>query len=285
MRARRSRRASLLCKSFPTFARGQPQPFRVFRNSRSVGAYRLASELLWSVARAICCIVAVLILGGCASSAPVPPTGARTFDDVHHIAIIVSGESPFALADDRLEPGRTLDEILKWHPYGGALRPIAKFVHRAINKVRDGDRVASATRHVEGVSPGTTVARSMARTLERSGWFREVRILQQEPTGESRPGEEGALVRIAVPAWGVIRVRDSDPAMVSGFADVQAHMMMGKTGVVVWEVNEDVTDPESAPLAAFVDNRDYARAAMVGVLEKAGQRLANELLYARGAGR
>jgi hypothetical protein len=230
-------------------------------------------------------IVAILFLGGCASSATAPPTGARPFDDVHRIAIIVSGESAFAVADDRVEPGRTFDEILKWHPYGGAFRPIAKLVHRAINKVRDADQVATAARNVEGVSPGSTVARSMARTLQESGGFREVRILEQEPSGESRPGDEGALVRVTVPAWGVIRVRDSDPGLVSGFADVQAHMMMGRTGVVVWEGNEDVTHPEPAPLASFVRNRDYARAAMVGVLEKAGQRLANELLYARSAGR
>jgi len=46
-----------------------------------------------------------------------------------------------------------------------------------------------------------------------------------------------------------------------------------------------VTHPESAPLASFVRNRDFARETMIGLLERAGQRLANELLYARSAGR
>ena len=126
------------------------------------------------------------------------------------------------MAEDRVEPGRTFDEILKWHPYGGALRPVARLVHRAINKVRDADQAATAARNVEGVSPGSTIARAMARTLEGSGEFNEIRILEREPSGEDRPRDDGALVRVTVPAWGVIRVREGDPDLVSGFADVQA---------------------------------------------------------------
>jgi hypothetical protein len=189
------------------------------------------------------------------------------------------------VAEDRVEPGRTFDEILKWHPYGGALRPVAKLVHRAINKVRDADQAATAARNVDGVSPGSAVARAMARTLERSERFDEVRILEREPSGEARPRDDEALVRVTVPAWGILRVRDGEPDLVSGFADVQALMVMGRTGVVVWDAREDVTLPESAPLASFVRNRDFARDAMNEVLDRAGQRLANELLYARSAGR
>ena len=235
--------------------------------------------------RAVGLGVATLFCWGCASSAPPPAPVARPFDDVHRVAIIVSGESAFAVSEDRVEPGRTFDEILKWHPYGGALRPVAKFVHRAINKVRDADQAATAARNVDGVSPGSTVARAMARTLEGSGRFQEIRILEREPSGDDRPRDGGALVRVTVAAWGLIRVREGEPDLVSGFADVQALMVMGRTGIVVWDGSEDVTHPESAPLASFVRNRDFARETMIGLLERAGQRLANELLYARSAGR
>ncbi len=245
----------------------------------------LALSLLWAMKRAIGLSVAMLVFLGCASSGMPPAPVARPFDDVQRVAIIVSGESAFVVGEDRVEPGRTFDEILKWHPYGGAFRPVAKLVHRAINKVRDADQNATAARNVDGVSPGSTVAGAMARTLEGSGAFQEVRILEREPSGDARPRDGGALVRVTVPAWGTIRVREGDPDLVSGFADVQALMVMGRTGVVVWDGREDVTLPESAPLASFVRNRDFAREAMVDVLERAGQRLANELLYARSAGR
>src|SRR5258705_1877730 len=118
--------------------------------------------------RAIGLGVALLFFSGCASSATPPPPVARPFDDVDRVAIIVSGEGAFAVAEDRVEPGRAFDEILKWHPYGGALRPVAKLVHRAINKVRDADQAATAARNVDGISPGSTVARAMVRTLEGS---------------------------------------------------------------------------------------------------------------------
>ena len=99
-------------------------------------------------------------------------------------------------------------------------------------------------------------------------------ILEREPTGEDRPRDDGALVRVTVPAWGIIRVREGDPDMVSGFADVQASMVMGKSRRRrCWDGSEDVTHPESAPFASFVRNRDFARETMTGVLEKAGQRL------------
>jgi hypothetical protein len=139
----------------------------------------LALSLLWPMDRAIGLSLVMLCFWGCASSAPPQSPAARPFDDLHHLAIIVSGESAFAVTEDRVEPGRTFDEILKWHPYGGALRPVAKFVHRAINKLRDADQAATAARNVDGVSPGSAVARAMARTLERSERFDKVRILER----------------------------------------------------------------------------------------------------------
>ena len=229
-------------------------------------------------------VLFVVVLSGCASTSPPQPT-ARPFENLRQLVVVASGDTTFAVTEHSAEPGRTFDEILKWHPYGGALRPVAKLVHRAINKVRDADQAATAARNVDGVSPGSTIARAMARTLEGSGEFNEIRILEREPSGEDRPRDDGALVRVTVPAWGVIRVREGDPDLVSGFADVQAQMVMGRTGVVVWDGSEDVTHPESAPLASFVRNRDFARETMIGLLERAGQRLANELLYARSAGR
>jgi len=229
----------------------------------------------------------VLFLWGCASSpsprAPAP--SARPFDDVRRVAIVASGESAFTLANDSAEPGRTLDEILKWYPYGGAFRPVGKLVHRAVNSLRNVDRVAVATRNVEGISPASVVARAMARTLQASGALADVRALEGEPGGEGRPGEDTVLVRVTVPAWGIVRVRQDDAELVSGFADVRGEMVMRGTGVVLWNDSEDVTHPEPAPLASFVRDRTFMREAMVAVLERAGQRLASELLYARSAGR
>jgi hypothetical protein len=139
--------------------------------------------------RAIGLSVAMLFLWGCASSGTPPTPVARPFDDVPRVAIIVSGESAFAIAEDRVQPGRTFDEIMKWHPYGAALGPVAKLVHRAINKLRDADQTATAPA-MSMVSPGSP-SPGQARTL---GSEVRVRILEREPSGD-RPRDDGRSAR------------------------------------------------------------------------------------------
>jgi len=234
----------------------------------------------------------LLFLSGCASSsshpavpAPSPLDEVRALDGVRRISIVVSGESAFTVTQLRPEPGRTFDEILKWYPSGAALRPIAKLVHRAINSLRDVDHVAEAFRHVDGISPGTIVTRAMAQALQSSGAFADVRALEHEPGGDGGAGEDAAVVRVTVPAWGITQVRQDDRDLVAGFADVRAQMSARGTGVVRWTDAEDVTHPEAAPIASFERDGSFARDVMVEVLERAGRRLATELLYARGPAR
>jgi len=90
---------------------------------------------------------------------------------------------------------------------------------------------------------------------------------------------------VTVPAWGLVRVREGKPDLLAGFADVRAQMVVRETGTVVWEHDEDVTHPERLPLQAFTRDSEFARQGLLEVLERAGQRVANEFLYARGAGR
>jgi len=233
-------------------------------------------------------VLVVLSLAGCASSTPPSRPAARPFDDVRRVIVVPSGgDSAFAVIEYSAEPGRTFDEILKWIPwlpYQAALRPAAQLVHRGINWALEADRAATATTRLQGLSPRSVVAESVARTLETTGWFDEVRVVEREPGAEERRGTD-ALIRVAVPTWGLVRVRDGDEGLLSGFADVRGQMAMPRTGIVLWEESQDVTSPEQIPVDAFLRDGDFARQEMVVVLERAGQRLANELLYSRSAGR
>ena len=230
----------------------------------------------------------VLSLAGCASSTPPSRPAARPFDDVRRVIVVPSGgDSAFAVIEYSAEPGRTFDEILKWMPwlpYQAALRPAAQLVHRGINWALEADRAATATSRLQGLSPRLVVAESLARTLETTGWFDEVRVSEREPGAEERRRTD-ALVRVAVPTWGLVRVRDGDEGLLAGFADVRGQMAMPGTGIVLWEESQDVTSPEQIPVEAFLRDGDFARQEMMVVLERAGQRLANELLYSRSAGR
>ena len=226
-----------------------------------------------------------VVLWGCASSTPPPSRpAARPFDNVKRIAIVVSGDSRFAVLEHRAQPGKTLDEVLGWAPFGSLLKPFAMLVHEGINWLVESDRSKTTGRHVEGLSPQAAVSIAFAEALAASQQFQEIQMPEREPVGEERRRLD-AIVRLSVPAWGLVRVREGDPDLLSGFADVRAELVLRGTGVAVWESREDVTDPERLPLTVFKKDPEFTRHHMLDVLTRAGQRLANELVYARSAGR
>jgi len=232
---------------------------------------------------ALLVVLVVVATSGCASSPPVRST-ARPFDDVRQLTIVVSGDSEFSVLENSAEPGRTFDQILPWTGYAGLLKPIADLVHQVINWFVESDRKSDASAHVRDVSPASFVGRVFEQALRASGRFDEVRVLEGEPADDSQPRPD-VVVRVTVPTWGLVRVREGDPDLMSVFADVRAEMVARQTGVALWQDNEDVTGPERLPLKAFTADRAFTRRQLLDVLERAGRRLASELVYAQGAGR
>jgi hypothetical protein len=235
-------------------------------------------------------IVAIAVgLLGCSASArsspapSPPPAAARGLDGAQRLTVVAYGESRFTAISHSAEPGRTFDEILKYNPYGPALRPIFDLIHQGINWLLELDHAKAAGAHVSAVSPRALVAEALVEALEASGRFEQVRALPREPVGEDRR-QTDAIVRISVPSWGLVRVRQGDPALVSAFADVRGQVTLRGTGVVVWEAQEDVTGPERLPLESLTRDPEFARQELMDVLARAGRRLASELLYSRSAG-
>jgi hypothetical protein len=167
---------------------------------------------------------------------------------------------------------------LKWLPYKDVLVPIARAVYRGVIWLMKADGGASAA--PPDVAPGAVVAEAFVRSLQLSGPFDEVIALGREPVGEARRNVD-AIVRLTVPAWGLVSVREGDAPLVAAFADVRAQMVARESGVVLWEHEEDVTHPERFSLQALEQDRALSREELIEVLERAGRRLATELVYAR----
>ena len=233
--------------------------------------------------RAVAAVLVLAALSGCASTAPVRSAG-RPFDDVRRLTVVVSGESQFAVLEHSAEPGRTFDVLLKSTPYATLLKPIADLVHQAINWLMGSDRTTDAAADLRDVSPPVVVARAFEQALLASGRFDDVRTVRREPAGEDRRHDD-VVVRLSVPAWGLVRVHEGDPDLLSAYADARAEMVVLETGTVLWKNDEDVTDPERLPLKSFTADRQLTRQRLIDVLQRAGRRMASELLYARSAGR
>jgi hypothetical protein len=222
-------------------------------------------------------------MAGCASSRPAPPSRAAVgLDDVRRVVVVGSGESRFALGEESKEPGRVFDEVMKWLPYQDVVVPIARAVYWGISKLIEADRVSTVA--PRDVTPAVVVAEAFARALRLNSSFDEVVPVSREPVGDARRNVD-AIVRLAVPSWGLVTVRAGSPPLVAAFADLRAQMVLRETGVVVWEHEEDVTHPERLPLEALTGDRALARERLVEVLERAGRRLANELVYGRSGER
>ena len=243
---------------------------------------------------AVFLVVTLLPLAGCASSAPPPPTTpiARPAEPLRRLVVVSTGESKFAMSEQRpaAQDSAQLDgiitEVAKWIPgwYGAVLAPLAKVIASALSSPGDSKQTADTAAKMGEVSPRAIVADAFARRLAESGQFQEVRMIDRELVGEERRGVD-AFVRLTVPTWGILRVRDGNPDLLSGFADVRAQMVVASTGTVVWEHAEDVTHADRLPLTTFTGDTAFARGELVEVLTRAGQRLASEFLYARGAAR
>ena len=239
-------------------------------------------------------MVAMVGLTACASASPpssvaVPPSAPVA--EVHRLAVVPSGESKLTVpgvtstaASDEVggTVGRVFSDIAKWYPKAYLYQALAVLVQRGADWIFHDKRSSAGDEYAHGITPSAVVAEAFTRTLVASGRFDQVRTLKGEPAGDDRRGTD-AVVRVLVPTWGIIRVRDGKPEMMAAYADVRAQVVVQPTSVITWEHDEDVTHPERLPAQAFTGDLQLARQALRDVLERAGQRLANELLYARGA--
>ena len=107
-------------------------------------------------------------------------------------------------------PTPCVREVAKWYKKAAFWAPLAMAVEQGINWLFEEGRAAAAAAHTRGIAPGAVVADAFARTLVASGRFDQVRTLGREPVGEDRR-QIDALVRVTVPAWGVVRVREGKP--------------------------------------------------------------------------
>jgi hypothetical protein len=232
--------------------------------------------------RATALTLGLLIVMGCASSPPPPPVPTpRLAHEVRRLAIVPAGDGKFVVLHHRAEPGRTFDEVVKWTPHQW-LRPLGALVQSGINWLFDSGQAATMAPDIAGVTPRLVVTEAVSRRLRASGLYPEVRTLEHEPLGAERQSTD-ALLRVSVVSWGLVRVGQGSPDLLSAFADVRGQITLPGIGVVAWEINEDVTHLERLTVESFARDSRLMRHQLIEVLDQAGERLASELLYARGA--
>jgi hypothetical protein len=254
---------------------------------------RRKGEVVIILKLSVLLMLAMVDLTACAPTMPSPSVAAppsAPVGEVRRLAVVPLGESKLtmpgvsntAASDDAASTlGRVFGDIAKWYPKAALYQALAVVIQRGVDWIFQDKRSPAADRYTRGITPSAVVADAFARTLVVSGRFDQVRTLDREPVGDDRRDTD-AVVRVLVPAWGIVRVRDGKPEMMAAYADARAQVVVRPTSALTWEHDEDVTHGERLPVQAFTSDPQLARQALMDVLERAGQRLANELLYARG---
>src|SRR5262249_10145119 len=115
--------------------------------------------------RAVAVLLAAALSSGCAS-APAPASSfPRQLDRVGRLVIVTSGQTRFMIVEHSTEPGRTLDEIVKWTPYVW-LRSLLPLVHEGINQLVALDDKAVAGRDLDRINPRSVVGETLAQRLQ-----------------------------------------------------------------------------------------------------------------------
>jgi hypothetical protein len=228
-------------------------------------------------------VVLTLTAVGCASSPPPPPAvrSAAAVEGLRRVVVVPAGDSQFTVLQGDPEAERVFADLFKWLPFKRGLLALAYAVYRGVTSLLDERGGGTAPKDV---TPGAVVGRAFAQRLRLGGPFGDIVVLEREPVGDARRDVD-AIVRLAVPSWGLIRVREGQPELVAAFADVRAQIVARETGVILWEHEEDVTHPDRLALDALVKDPALARENLVEVLERAGRRVASELVYAQRSGR
>jgi hypothetical protein len=229
-------------------------------------------------------VAVVLVLSLAAACAPVgqatrPSTSQMA--GIRRLAVVVAPDSEFTVLKERRGGAGGAAVAGAVGGLVGVL--LAGAVHSGITADKDRAHAAAVAPHVGGLAPPTILAASMLGALRASGAFTAVELLEQSPPAPDRSRFDGVLV-VRLPAWGLVVVSDN-PDRVSAFVELAVQMTPAEGGPTIWEESHTALGRERLPLETFKGDASLTRQELTATLETAGQRLAYELLYPRGAPR
>ena len=228
--------------------------------------------------------LAVALFSACGGRVPLRPSGDQ-LQGVGRLAVVVPAQSTFTVLNARMTAG-----VAQSMPRGMGILDTLFFLglsvvlagaEAGIASAEDAALTAAVAPHVAAISAPSVLGEAFVRTLRAARRFGEIPMLDREPQGDELKRFD-VVVLLKVPAWGLVRVTREEQVLMSGFAIIQARMTMASSGQVVWEEEDDATGHGWHALDSFKQDAELTRRELTDTLERAGWRLAAELLYPRG---
>jgi hypothetical protein len=213
------------------------------------------------------CIVAGLLLISCASLPKETYLTSKCLTGIKKVAIVASLSSP--------EVKKAKNYDVNPLPFGilGSLSSLYKL----IIDIQDMAETGEIKEHMNFSSIESKMAQSFIQKVKKGDCFQVVEYVNDKNQDNSNLSATGydAVIRLAVHD---ILFRNIAGDYIGLTANVQGQLEILRSGEIVWDRVEMVTNPEPHPLDYYKENGLIELDAM---LEKAGRNLAYDFLYSK----
>lgn len=211
----------------------------------------------------------ILILTACGPVHLTLDPRADALREVKKLAVVVADDGSFTVIRERATA--TGAPAALFGLVGAA-------VAAAYNAQLDRSAAEALSPHLGGFSSRSELAGILARALKESARFSEVQMLDQEPTAaEARKYD--AVLTIRIVNWGLRAPAPTESARLAAFAELQIRMVRVSNSETLWEEQDTVVGQGRYGLATYQQDRNLLRQELQDTIEKAGYRVATQLLY------
>lgn len=212
--------------------------------------------------------VAALSLAACGPvHTTVRPT-ANHLAGVQRVAVVVIEDGAFTVVKERAKA--TATGAVLFGVVGAA-------VASAANHSMDREETDKLRPALAGFSPAPTLRDAFVDALKSGGRI-DVEVIDAE---RALQGNHDAVIQLAIKEWGVRLPSRAISDRLAAFAEIQARMTRARTHDVLWDEHEVSLGSGRHDLSAYRLDAGLLRTELTDMLQSAGYRLANLLIYPR----
>lgn len=188
---------------------------------------------------------------------------------VQRVAVVVIEDGAFQVVKERAKA--TATGAVLFGVVGAA-------VASASNHGMDRDEADKIRPRLGDFSPTAPLRDSFVEALKSSGRL-EVDVVDSERAREGRSHD--AVIRLTINDWGIRLPSRAISDQLAAFAEIQARMTRGSSQELLWDEHEVSLGNGRHDLAAYRQDGALLRSELTDMLQSAGFRLANLLIYPR----
>jgi hypothetical protein len=209
------------------------------------------------------------------SCGPVHHAIQPTAEDIRglkRIAVVIPNDGEFVVLFDRAT-ATTAPAVL----FGLVGAAIAS----AHNQSRDMEKVTALNPHLANLSGRTTFTDAFSQTLKNSARQTDIQLFEKVPD-ESQTKNFDAVLTFDIRTWG-LRLANRDDERLAPFIELETTLIRARDNQTLWNMHDTFLGQKRSYFAEYKEDGPMLRNEMKEAIGNAGARMANKIIYPRGA--